>query len=135
MAKIYALDPIVPFDYILQSQRDDSPQDQIIWKLKPLTAREAAFIEDNSSTMAGGEWKLTAGTENILSLHIGLVDVLNFTDREGRAIPVKRKGDVVFGIYKPLDDEFLDRLPPAVRVEIASAIRRSAKMESQDKKN
>lgn len=135
MAKIYALDPIVEFDYILKSQRADDEADQIIWKLKPLSAREQSLLDDKMGSTVDGEFSVKIGSLTRLALDMGLMGVSNFFTSNGSEFEIKRSGKKIHGFVDPLLDSCIDRIPKDVRLELAEAIKDGSEMESQDKKN
>lgn len=134
--KIHALDPVTTYKYILKSQREDTPkEDQIIWHLKTLSARENALVEDYSSQYVAGNLQLNAGTENLVTLNCGLMGVENFSRADGTPVNIERDENSANGVYNPIKAESLDSIPEFVRLELAQAIRSGHAMGEQDLKN
>ena len=135
MAKILALDPASTYPYILESQRGDKEEEQIKWELKNLTAKEEALIEDKLGHLRDGDFHIKLGSQNRLALDIALMGVEGFEASDGTLVEVKRKGTKVHGFVNPLLDSFVDRIPKAVRQELATAIMRGTTLKVEDEKN
>lgn len=132
--KILALNPNTEFDYVLESQRDDKKQDQIIWKLKMLSAKEDELL-DNAWSLVEGEMKLNLGTQTRLALDIGLVGVENFFYADGTPVTIERSTRKMHGFVRQLTDETLSAIPKEVRGELAKAIMEGSQIGEEDVKN
>lgn len=133
--KIHALDPVSTYKYVLNCQREDPREEQIVWHLKTLSARENALVEDYSGQYAGGNYMATNGTENLVTLNCGLIAVDGFTKTDGTKVEIEREKSASNGIYTPIKSEILDLIPEFIRIELARAIRSGHAMGDQDLKN
>ena len=113
-----AIQPKKGFDYVLEDDRKFPPEKQTVWKLRGLSIGEQSDVQDSLRTERSdtGETSWKTGTLLLKTLRAGLVGVSNFLDESGAAVEfTKDKSGVV-------SDEFLDRLAPAWRTELANAI-------------
>jgi len=122
-----ALNPTEVIDYICEADRGLKKEEQTIWKIRPLTAREDAFVSDSSMD---ADRKFNFGHSVLTSLHLGLTGAENFPALERD----KKAADILPGI-KPWKDESLSMIPRAVRQEIALAIGRWAALTEEERKN
>lgn len=120
-----AVDPNRTFDYVLKEDRDLPPEQQTVFKLKVLSARELARLEDSVSVMdKDGNWQVKVGTKTLEILSCGLRRWDNFRDRNGNLIT----------FVGSMDDNF-DRLRPEWRRELADAITEQANLSEDERKN
>lgn len=98
-------------DYIPESERTlDVGEPKTIFKLRTLTAREAAEIDDSVSAFQREGMVYRKGSRQFLALKIGVAGVENFEkpyekSESGRAT-----------------DAFIDSIPPDIRTELATEI-------------
>lgn len=125
-----AVDPEKTFDYILKRERSLPIEQQTIFHLKVLTARELAGIEDNVSRIntADGSMTVKTGSTILDTLKKGLRGWENFKDAQGNAVLYRENNGV------PRDDNF-DRLLPADRRELANAITEQNRLTEEQIKN
>lgn len=122
-----AIDPTKVFDYVLECDRKqpcecggeekecaeckgtgfkNTPRDQqTIFKLKVLKARELAQLEDNLSSVSVAEdgmpkVKVNAGTQVLRILGMGLTGWENLKDKGGKAIEFKTNGTINWDYLK-----------------------------------
>jgi len=121
-----AISPKEVREYILENERgSESPT---IFKLRPLSLRETIEIEDliGNSLEASG---YPVGTFNYRVIRYGLCGWSNLKDQEGQEVPF---------ITDPngrVSDKSLERLPTAVRTELANAIWTMSNIDSREAKN
>lgn len=127
---VTAIDPERTFDYVLKEERGS--ENPTIFKLKVLTARELAEIEDSVSSFFSGkgevELRIRPGTEILQILKRGLRGWENFKDDKGNNIPFRENNAV------PREDNF-DRIRPEWRRELANAITEMLTMSEEEEKN
>ena len=113
-----AVQPKKQFDYVLEEDRKLLAEKQTVWKLRGLSIGEQADVQDSLRTerTETGETSWKTGTLLLKTLRAGLVGVANFCDDTG--LPVAFSSDKS-GV---VTDDFLDRLAPAWRTELANAI-------------
>jgi hypothetical protein len=115
------------FDYVLEEDRELLPEQQTLFKLRPLTLKQSIPIEDELGKHAasGG---LPMGTFNYKVLKAGLVGWENLVDDNGQPLVFSTGKDGV-------EDELLERFTTAQRTELANAIWQRAKPTDDDAKN
>lgn len=146
---VLAIDPKKTFDYVLEVDRKqpcqckgkekdcidckgtgkkDTPKDkQTIFKLKVLTSRELARIQDNITVNIGsGDVALRGGQKVLDILTLGVVDWENFKNEKGQEVEFKKED----GNY-----ENWDYLVPDDRRELADAITEQNRMTEGTAKN
>lgn len=124
-----AVDPERTFDYVLQEERDLPIEQQTVWKIKVLTARELAEIEDNTSRIdKEGVLQVRHGSVVLNTLRKGLRGWENFQDAQGNPVPFRDNNGV------PREDNF-DRMRPAWRREICNAITEQNRLTADQVKN
>jgi hypothetical protein len=122
---VVAIDPDATFDHVLREERDSA--EPTVFKLKPLTARQLAQIEDMLVVHLGGGVRLNTGMQTLEVLRLGLVGWENFKDAAGNPVP--------FVPITPKDERSLDLLHPRWRVELANAVTEHAKLTEEQRKN
>lgn len=113
-----ALDPRRETKYVLACDRELPADKQTRFVIRPLTIRQHAEWQDSIMNYDAETKEVkTNYYSNILTLlRFGLIGCEQFTDSEGR--------DVRFGMTKGVvSDDFLERLSPEHRYEIATAIK------------
>lgn len=111
-----AINPTQTFDYVLRADRELPAEEQTVWKLRGLSHRERAQVEDNLATQGGdGQLSFRIGSQRLEILKAGLLGFENFLDAEGRPVPFDRQGAAVH-------DRTLDRIAEADATELANAI-------------
>lgn len=153
-----AVDPSRPYEYVLKCDRDEDgvPQDDpnadepwrrrvTRFKLKPLTVKEQATVEDALAAFdpASGKGEVMSGTQTVTILRLGLVGWANLWSRNPKAgedgqpdfveVPFevaqngKTKGQVT--------NACLDRLTPGWRAELANEITSRGHVSEADRGN
>lgn len=135
MAKLFGIQPNQVQDFILKDQEKDSPEDQIIWKVKFLDARASAEITDQVYSAKGfgkkREELLKAGTQTLEILRSGLVGWDNFKYENGDDVEWEdppRSGSKTK--LNEVMDRNINKIPPNVREELAEEIRGASMMDS-----
>ena len=131
-----ALDPVKDeIEFICKADLDLPDEEQTRWILKPLSAKEHAMLDDHTGTVGeDGQYIVTIGKKQLVALNLGLKDVFNFNDSEGKPVKLSRSKKKIGGI-NALEDSFLMRVPKEVRVEIAQAIMAESEVEEEEAKN
>lgn len=120
-----AVDPNRTFDYILKEDRDLPAEQQTVFKLKVLSARELARLEDSVSVMdKDGNWQVKVGTKALEILSCGIKGWENLRNRAGIFIP-----------FSGIMDNNFDLLRPEWRRELADAITEQANLSEDERKN
>ena len=127
-----ALDPTKPFDYILTEDRDKPLEDQTVFKLKVLTARELANVEDGMAALISdtGEVAIKTGSQLLKILQFGLRGWENLKDGSGNDVPYRGRGPS--GEPHP---ETLDKVQPHHRRELADTITEVNRLDEEEAKN
>lgn len=114
-------------DYILEEDRELDKKEQTIFKLKPMSAKQYAVIQDAMKLEGKGEdLKMgNLGSHTLNVLECGLVGWDNLLDIEGNPVKFKTK-DVMANI---------DILPVNYRFELASAIIEQTFLKDKERKN
>lgn len=131
-----AITPNSSFDYVCKADRDLPKEKQSIWKIKHLSAREEAIIEDAMGEMTkGGNFAINLGSQALLALNIGLNGVENFPPSK----PIKFKRDessMVPGTnIRPWRDRDLSSIPKSARAELAKVIIDGPNLTEEESKN
>jgi len=116
-----ALTPNKKWDYVLREDRGLPPDKQTIFKLKALSSEEFFAIQNIQYTNG-------FGTANQSVLIIGLVGWENFLDNQGQAVPFNLEDGACA-------QENLDRLTPAIMMELIGAIRKRNELSEDEIKN
>ncbi len=120
-----AIDPNTTFDYVLKEDRKLPREQQTVFKLKVLSARELARIEDNIAVFdKEGNQAVRMGTKVIEILSAGLRGWENLRDRNGGVIT-----------YSEHREDRFDLLRPGWRRELADAITEQAGLSEDEVKN
>ncbi len=96
-------------DFVLKCDKDLPPEEQTIFKIKPLTAKQ--YMEMADTMEYSGETVKHMGLATYNMLKIGLIGWKNFKDAEGN--------DVSF--ITNMDDN-LNRIPADYRMELSTKI-------------
>ncbi|MDA8122246.1 MAG: hypothetical protein M0Z38_06745 [Deltaproteobacteria bacterium] len=124
-----AIDPTKVIEYVLLCDRDLPPEEQTMFELKVLTARELAKIEDGSARAdVSGNIEFRSGTQVINILNVGLKGWRNFKDAQGREVPFRENN----GAPRP---ENWDYLTPDWRRELANAVTEQTRVTETERKN
>lgn len=120
-----AVDPNRTFDYVLKEDRELPAEQQTVFKLKVLSARELAGLEDSVSVMdKDGNWQVKVGTKVLEILRLGLKGWKNLWRTSEITEP-----------FKGIGDESLDLLRPEWRRELADAITEQTNLSEGEVKN
>jgi len=115
-----ALDPKATFDFVLEDDRKQKPEERTTFTLRGLTVGEEAKVADSmiSSIPGAEELSFRSGTHQLTVLRYGLRGWKNFNDSGGKKVAYE------IGKNHPrhVTDDCLDRLLPRHRTELVSAI-------------
>lgn len=118
------------FDYVCQEDRELPKEKQTVFHLRRLSTRHAVRARDLAEEQ---------GRMCEFALRAGIAGWDNLCDDEGRAVPCAHDKGVhgIFGIEvkDPLSLESLNRLPPQIIGELASAIITGNTLSEDDVKN
>lgn len=119
------IDPSTPLDFVVEEERKLPKKEQTIFKLKNLTVRDAEQIKNALFSKHGTGKKATEqlliGSQERLSLELGLVGWENFADGAGKPIPFNHQN--------------FDCIPTKYRAEIALEIRGESELSEDEVKN
>jgi len=124
-----ALDPNRSHRYVLREDASLPVEDQTVFLLRSLTVRDDEMIQNSKMVASsGGEFRLQPGTEDLMTLRLGLIGVENFRDGAGKMVhfDADKRGQVT--------DAFLSRLRKEWRSELADAIRTLNTLTTDEKK-
>jgi hypothetical protein len=127
------VDPNQETEYVALEDRELPTDQQTVWLLRPLRARELAKLEDNLAEgqprKKGGHLKFKSGTHVLQTLDKGLSGVRNFGGQDldleadvGKAAKQKR-------------EDFYSTIPPNIRRELADVITGDAEVEPEEEEN
>ncbi|MFH0907798.1 MAG: hypothetical protein V1929_03420 [bacterium] len=135
-----AYDPDNFFDYVLERERKLPPDEQTIWHLKTLSAREMAAVENSWQHKVSADEETPKGKNVSMNMNRGtmIVELLrrglcgwdNLLDRKGKPvafIPGEKGGFC--------NAKNIDRVDPTDRHELAGAIEAGGKLDETDVKN
>ena len=135
MSKLIAIDPGQEHRYIPKDARALSPEDQPVFIITSLTARETSELEDGAAdailpSKEGGQTKMRvlSGGTVLKALMKGLKGWENFKDATGNNVPWRENNG------KARQDN-LDRIHPSIRKELAEAITEPNNLDGQAEKN
>ncbi len=133
-------------DYVLECQKEEPVEDQVAFKLKPLSARQSAMLQDglkieytkeNLAKMKEDAENITEDTAMDLvskiknfnehlynTLSMGLVSWSNFKDEEGNEVPFS----------KNVEDN-ISKIPTEYRMELATEITKLSTLKDTERKN
>lgn len=125
-----ALDPSRQHRYVLHDDQSLPPEDQTIWLLRSLTVRDDEMISNSKMVASGqGEFRLHPGTEDLMTIRLGLAGVENFRDASGKVVHFETDKN------HRVTDAFLSRLRKEWRSELAEQIRAINTLSADEKKD
>lgn len=126
---VIAIDPSKTFDYVLLCDRANPPEEQTVFQLRVLSARELAEIEDGAiRSDREGKLEYLSGSQTIRILNYGLRGWRNFRDAAGNEVPFRENNG------KPRGENW-DCLLPEWRRELANAITEQNRISETERKN
>ncbi len=133
-----ALDPREPYDYVLQSDRDLPKEEQTVFQLCRLSARDAARLDDEQlrgkQRDDGVEVSVLQAQHRLAVLHAGLKGWSNFKRKDSTEVEFREKGK--FGdTGRRIQAGSLDMVNPAHAQEIADEILSSASLTEEQAGN
>lgn len=131
-----AIDPSKPWRYVLQCDLPCDADSRTVWLLRPLTVGQYAKLQDSIAAVdrESGTVRVTSGTQVIEALRLGLAGVERFNDAAGKEVPFTTKFNKTHSLDIVTDD-FLNRLHPDWRDELARAITEHNTLSEDDRKN
>jgi len=92
--KPIALTTTETWDYVLESNREDAPSDQVVFKLGVLSINERALVMDTISIGEDASVSIAIGSRMLLALRHGLRGFQGLQDASGSAIKFQKTGKV-----------------------------------------
>ncbi len=124
-----AVDPSKSWDYVLLVDRELPPEQQTIFELKVLSARDLAAIQDGATKgNVDGSLEFKSGTQTLRILEMGVRGWRNFKDDTGADVPYRENNG------KPRPENW-DCLRPEWRRELANAITEQNRLSEEERKN
>lgn len=118
---IQAIDPKATIRYVPKCERDLPVETQTVFLLRPLTARDAARMQDDIAEVMTGKksenstMKINSGSNVLRALELGLAGWENFKTNDGKDVEWRENN----GKPRP---EMFDCLPADIRRELAEVI-------------
>lgn len=124
---------ITPFDYVLKDDRNRPPEEQTVFRLRPLHAKEKQEVERTEWKAAGGEALMVSDRTGlaIRILNCGLLGWSNLRDAEGNEVEF---AEVKENNRRILPSHILDRITPWL-TELANAVYERTELSEEQKKN
>src|SRR3990170_460493 len=134
---VVALDPRLPFAYVLKSDRSLPPDQQTRFQLRPLTYQEDVYLRDQTVVISeDGGGKVMMGSRRNLRLRLGLVGWSNLRDAQGRDVPFATEEQFLAGEKRPVvSTASLERLSRVVREELADAVEEAVAPTAEERGN
>lgn len=124
-----AVDPNKSWDYVLLVDRMLPPEEQTVFNLRVLSARELAEIEDGAAKSdLAGNIEFRGGTQTLRILSLGVTGWRNFRDAQGNEITFRENNG------KPRAENW-DCLRPEWRKELANAVTEQNRLSEEERKN
>lgn len=135
-----AVNPISNFEYVCKCDQGLEDHEKTIFRCRVLTVQEQAAVDDMALSSVDGKMHFSNNTRLNVILNIGLIEVKNLIDDEGKEVRLKRKaredGESYCGLdIDPISEEFISRIPKAQRNEIANEIYSRSTLSVDDLKN
>jgi hypothetical protein len=110
-----AADPSATYDHVFDEDKGLPPEEQTVFTISQLTAQERAYLLNIRDAI---------GTLTLYALHLGLVGVRNFPDKNGQPLKFERdmSAAVIIGKKRPWKAENLDALRHDVMDGLANLI-------------
>lgn len=127
---------LTEFDYVLKDERDLPPEEQTVFRLRPLTYREHEEIERGQKVAFDrkSEKSEMLAEQKVLSrkiLNLGLVGWRNLRDEDGAEIEFRKGGN---GKGNTIPEELFDLLAPVAN-ELSNAITEHGRLGRDVSKN
>jgi len=120
-----AIEPGRIVDYVLKNDRKLPKEQQTVFKIKVLTARELAQIEDSYSTIdMDGQFHFKTGTRTLAILDVAVTGWENLKDKKEQPIP-----------YDKGNANRWDYLRQDYRTELANFITEQTRLNEGELKN
>ncbi len=123
-----AVDPGKTFDYVLECDRTLPAEEQTVFEIKVLSARELADIEDKATKFVDGGLEFRTGSQVLKILELGVKGWKNFRGRDGAEISFRDNN----GRPRP---ENWDLLRPEWRRELSNAVTEQNRVTEAERKN
>jgi len=121
-----AVDPHRSVRYVLKEDRELPEDQQTVFLLRALSARELAQVEDGMSVVTpGGDVRIATGSQSLRTLDLGLTGWENFLTPDGKLVPFD--GNAKASNW--------DYLRPSWRRELSNAILDQTRLTEAERKN
>ncbi len=124
-----AVDPSKTWEYVLLADQELPPEQQTVFELKTLSARELAAIQDGATKgNVDGTLEFKSGTQTLRILDLGVSGWRNFRDAQGAEVAFRENNG------KPRPENW-DCLRPEWRRELANAVTEQNRLTEEERKN
>ena len=130
MARPIAVSKTQTWTYVLEDNRKDPENEQVVWHLRSMSRRQKEKQQNMLSTDQDGNTKIMLGSRSWYAVEIGLADVDNLTDENGDRV----KPEFTDKKKTALTDDFLSKLPSDVVNELALEIQTGVEMSVEEEK-
>jgi hypothetical protein len=121
MARPIALSKTQTWDYVLESNRMDPVEEQVVWKLRTLPYAVRVQLMSTISFKPGeGEGVIDLGKRYHTACQFGLAGAENYQDENGQPVLVSHKG-TQHGV-PVVSDEFLETMADDVLMELGRVV-------------
>ena len=121
-----AIDPTVPFSYVLLCDRELPAEEQTVWTLRGLSHKERTGVENDLARQeSDGALSFRVGSQRTRILKAGILGFENLRFADGREVPFEKQG-------QEIHDRTLDVIPDAYLTELANAITEHGRLTEKD---
>lgn len=131
------LSPKTQYELVAESDLGLPKDEQTVFVYRPLTVAEQALLADHSGAVdeVTGKWQMSMGTQSLMAIHIGLIEVRNFKEDDGSKIELVREDELRYGAYYEIKESFLERISLLERNRLGGHIRGTLTPGVVDSKN
>jgi len=134
-----AVAPSQSIDFVIPDEMKLPKEEQTVFVITPLTVDQQQILDDNSGYTGEGGYYLTVGKSNLLALHMGLKEVRNLPDENGKDVVLERDPTRLKNSFpvvgRPWTTESLGKIPIEARDIVARKIKDGATLEKSELKN
>ncbi len=138
---IKALNLDAEWDFTSENDPDKGKEDATVWTLRTLSNRVLAYLQDRATSFSGDDEKnvearIMTNTMAIDIVRYGLVGVKNFSDEDGKEVAFSTtKKDIQGRKVTAVPYSFLEVIPKAVIMEMATELQKGNELDEEDVKN
>lgn len=133
-----AANPKSNYNYIVEDDRELPKEEQTVFVLSHLTLEQEEYLDNRVGQVNDDGYAVNAGTIPLIRLHLGLVEIQNFFDNNGKPITLERdktKKSSLPGVGRPWKTSILQKIEKKYREEIAEAIQKGVELSEDELKN